>query len=842
MRGPLTAILLVLVACSSPETSRAAPLPVLVAPPPSADPGPDGLFKWLDGLGVPLTRDLASGRLVRSWGDDEPAFLLGDDDGVPRVLTSSLHVHWLSPPVDELRPDRFEAAPLADVVAETLADFDDGDSREQRWDRATRDAYGGLSTSGRLAVLAWTCSRRGVDAPIAALFARADEYRDADEPWPDAPTKPLAEVVREDVESALFADAYGAAWEGRPPTWERRRERLSQFLARFPDGARAAKARDGVAMLTRLIDERGRIPTVEDLAALSGDALVDALVLRLRLAAGGFGINGGPGSARGAPWGRPTTDADRLVALGDRAVPRLVAHLDDATWTDILYDAGRGTPEPAVHTVGGVVREVLQAITGKWFSNRAAGEAWLSDVGARGEAALLAEEVRTARYGIAEAAKRLVARDPALGLAALLDRVAAADREGVCEALGVLATIDAPAAETALRKAMAGDDLLVGLTAARGLRRRDVAAANGWLIEKWRPVTSMPGVVYPATEDTVNAVQAKHDAVRGIAADLGEHAGADGVAALVDGLAAKPVFPRMWAVTELVARTRDLLAPRGVGLSSAERAVQDALEDPAPLSTESAAAFPPVTGVCLRVRDVTAAALSKRFPSRFVFVGEAAESERDVRIVRMRNAFRALAAAPPLPEPPSPSALRAPAGVAAPLIAAIAAAKTREEVAVASSAIEAAGLGMLPWVRLAAASARPPHRTLDRLERRLACIVRDVVVADGAAADVVASLRACVGRPLDPTALAAAVTSLLARPDAAAIEVRLHRAGDDTGVVVDVRPASPPAAARYDLEGVSSQGGARDLAPGIANWRDEVAAFLDRSSKDRLASRARFYR
>jgi hypothetical protein len=307
----------------------------------------------------------------------------------------------------------------------------------------------------------------------------------------------------------------------------------------------------------------------------------------------------------------------------------------------------------------------------------------------------------------------------------------------------------------------------------------------------------------PAKTEVVDLSYAEQDAWAKLASLLvarGE------IEALAEGLAGLDPIARAYVVSAVVAGSAGLLD--GAAPDPAEGIVAEGLQDAAPHE-----GYRDVLGPCpdARIADLTAAGLARRFPSRFPFRGSAAREVRDARIVRMRNALRARAGEEPLPEPPLPSVEPVPDEKVASLLAAFDAPELDALVAAEESAA-AAGLGALPGLRRALGENRPPGATgaaLDRAVRRLASTVRRVHVRPGADERAIAALRAAAGAPLDPADLTSMLRALL---DAGvAVEILVHRPGDDTGASLVVAPGPEGGRYRMRISGVLSQGVARHL-------------------------------
>lgn len=450
-------------ACARPVAAPVRPPAPVVAQPTAQDEAL-ALFRLFDSLGLADTR----GRpYVRVWvaytldgaGRREEitrdGFLLAETE-------DTFTVQYLLAPVTHSRrissgPElRFERLDLAAALREWIVmlrakDFDHRIGFDLRRDL---HAYGRLIAF----VLAHAAWRNDLEAECEGLLAAAR----AAEHHRNAPT--FTANIRGDLAESLMWEAMLAAGDSglsRPAL----RERFAQVAARFPESEHAAKAAEIVAVLDRMIAEDAAFKP----GAPAGEAEIPALIHGLR-------------EVRGVQWSQPGAAsvlhgggaAWALVRLGRAAIPALIAILDDTRLTRTMSYHRDFHYSHHIERYGDAAREILYAITGRVFADRATAEAWWSVARSMSEADLLALGMRSPEFDAGEQAKRLLKLDRKRGLRELAAALTTASPRARRELIRVLADDDRPGSLAVLREALRTGPPDGREEAARGLADRGV--------------------------------------------------------------------------------------------------------------------------------------------------------------------------------------------------------------------------------------------------------------------------------------------------------------------------------------------------------------------------------
>lgn len=578
-------------------------------------------FEFPSTVGAPAVR-------VRYWGGEVLGFLLSEGPDGGRVLLTNLRevdgVEAGSESSDASSAT-YERVDLAEAVWAYLDDV--------RGDRSRQRDMFGLPARAQLVHLARICDRRGRGELVEPLLAEASSRRE----FLDRTHRrySLSERVWGDLERTLRLRAWVELDDS-----EERREAFARFARRFPESRYAAEAESFVRVLERMIAEESSIAPEEGLAELEGVALVDALVARLRYARGhGPSINGGPATLFAAEVGEPPNGADRLVALGDLALPALVAACDDDTLTWIAYP-GRADSDPTIRTVGDCAQEILARITGE--SRRphgpAAWKTWWARRHADREVAAAIDAILAGAPDSPEVARALeeTHAEDTVWAVELRVQESGEDSKDIEQRLPwieLYGAIDHPrVARFLAEQARARGRLAHRVAAALALERVDPAgglAAARRLAEH----LNEEGHTSPARGSLSRLVNAENDAARRLIEFLAERGAVDVLDAHY--LRQWPHLRAMMAFAAAGSGWRDLDRPPA---AATRHLLGTALGDAEPIVDPRQCAA--VAGVVdPRVCDAAAFALARRSPRRFLFDGAADERARDEQIRAMASAL-----------------------------------------------------------------------------------------------------------------------------------------------------------------------------------------------------------
>lgn len=667
----------------------------------------------------------------------------------------------------------------------------------------------------RIAVLARALAARGEDALARTMCDRAlhEETRPAmTEQYGDDDPRPRAsyESIQASIESesrVVLEERFGdprLSWEdllAAHEAWARAfspkslsaKEGSIPILRRMAEDARARKASPPKPLDRQTPPER-----------------LQTLIHDLQEVGGTFFDTWGFGGSQTDEKKGPQPANVQLEALGFDAVPALIEALDDVRFTRTLeyYETGHGQYRSSFHVlqVGEMAWMILDRVasgalkaanaggppTSGRPTRRRAAEEWFSTVKARGEKAILIEQIAKGTWESRAAADRLVKLDPEAAVKPLETGIlAGGERAGRANLVYVLASLKSPSAVGAMLRLL--DPL-------RGSEEATVVAASLWkngkregldaLIRWWKEAGS------PAADSSpfgFGGFGARHlvgalvgtgdpDAVRALAAGIGTRSTHDRVE-IVRAFAPRgkdgwrePHEMAMKAEAEPLIET--LLAER---LSDGDRA--EGLH----MGSEGIG-DEPVVG------EMAAWTLAERYPSRWKFDEKASEKDRATARVALANRWRAAHGQSSLEET-KPKIDPLPPEKAKPLVAAWLAAGDDEAAReVAEAAIVSAGLGALPAVQAArdALKADEPRRErLDAFVRRLACLTREIHWSQKGPKPneaLTAYVNAMKGQPMTGPWITGLWRQVAEdTPEGATgIDLTFYRPGDGTGGVLDL--------------------------------------------------------
>ena len=217
-----------------------------------------------------------------------------------------------------------------------------------------------------LFVLGWMCSRQGLDdlaeAAYRAAMARPRNGDDDARPFRDRLDRDLGEF-----------ELWNIILDFQPPRFTRAQllARLQALPGRYPHCDHLAKARSMTATLEQMVREDAEHKAVsdEELAKLPPAAQVTECMFRLRdLRAEQDGQPGGIQLFFGSKGVDSTVD--RLVALGDAAVPTLLAAQHDDRLTRSVGYGRDFFFSHSVMTIGEAVAQILEQTAGRSFGRR----------------------------------------------------------------------------------------------------------------------------------------------------------------------------------------------------------------------------------------------------------------------------------------------------------------------------------------------------------------------------------------------------------------------------------------------------------------------------------------
>lgn len=756
------------------------------------------------------------------------AFLISDDGKQVTLFLTDLHtvrapLQTAAPPKKELGRDpgvEYRKADLAAWVRQGL-DIISKEGPEIPWFNKS-DPFGAHRWSipnqaFRIAVLARALAARGEDALARTMCDRAlhEETRPAmTEQYGDDDPRPRASY--ESLQSSIESESRVVLEEkfGDPRlSWE-------ELLAAHEAWARAFSpksltAKEGFLPILRRMVEDARARKANPPKPFDRQTAAEqlqTLVHDLQEVGGGFFDTWGyRGRQEDGKQGPQPADV-RLESLGFDAVPALIEALDDVRFTRTLeyHETGHGQYRSgfSVLQVGELAWMILDQIasgaleaanaggppTSGRPTRRRAAEEWFSTVQARGEKALLIEQVAKGAGEARAAADRLVKVDAEAAVKPLETGILAhGERSGRASLVYVLAALRSPSAIAAMLRLL--DPL-------RGSRDGAVVASSLWqsgkregldaLIRWWKEAGS------PAAEgDSSPLAFAGLDAWHLVGTLVGT-GHPDAVRALAAGIEARPPHARVEIVRAFVPRPKGgWHEPYEVAMKADAEPLIEALLAERLSDGERAEGLnigskeigdEPVVG------EMAAWTLAERYPTRWTFDESASGKDRAIARLALANRWRAAHGQPPIEqtkpkiEPAAPEKTR-------PLVAAwLAAGDDDAARALAEAAIVSAGLGTLPAVQAArdALKADDPRREkLDAFVRRLACFTREIRWSQKGPKPneaLTAYVDAVKGQPMTGPWITGLWRQVAANtPEGATgIDLTFYRPGDDTGGVLDL--------------------------------------------------------
>ncbi len=840
---PLAAIGCLWTLLAGPARPSGADEPAPAAP--AAQPGltdaDRAFFAWWDAKGFP---DVAKLPFV-TLGEPEDggmggrhskeaetfpagAFLVHDDGKQVTLFLTDLHtvqapLRTALPPEKERGRDRgveYRKADLGAWVRQGL-DIVSKEGPEIPWfdksDPFKAHRWSIPNQAFRIAVLARALAARGENALARTMCDRAlheetrpamtEQYGD-DDPRPRASYESIQSSI-EDESRVVLQETFGdprLSWE--------------DLLAAHEAWARAFSpksltAKEGpIPILRRMVeDARARKASPpKPFDRQTAAEQLQTLVHDLQEVGGMFFDTWGYGGRQEDEKKGPKPANVQLEALGFDAVPALIEALDDVRFTRTLeyHETGHGQYRggSSVLQVGEMAWMILDQIasgalqaanaggppTSGRPTRRRAAEEWFSTVKARGEKAILIEQVAKGTWESRAAADRLVKIDAEAAVKPLEAGIlAGGERSGRANLVYVLASLERPSAIGALLRLLEplrGSD--EGTVVASSLWKHGKREGLDALIRWWKEVGA------PATGSDSSPFAFGGFGARHLVGALVGTGDPDAVRALAAGIGTRTTHDRVEIVRAFAPREKGgWREPHAMGMKADAEPLIEALLAERLSDGERAEGLhmgskgigeEPVVG------EMAAWTLAERYPARWTFDENASEKDRATARLALANRWRAAQGQPPLEQtrakidPVAPEKTK-------PLVAAWLAAEHDDAArALAEAGIVSAGLGALPAVqaaRDALAEGDPRRAKLDGFVRRLACLTREIRWSEKGPKPneaLIAYADTAKGQPMTGPWITGLWRQVaMSTPEGATgIDLTFHRPGDGTGGVLEL--------------------------------------------------------
>ncbi len=344
-------------------------------------------FAWFSSLGYPGVEGLSfvrcnvgSAASLNSRGEQELkiwwkyGWLLSEDEKRLKILTLALESEEHAKAGDD---GGFELQDFSTYVESELQNSDNAAGRRAVPNRAARNytKCDYLSSSSRLFILAWMCSRRGLDALAAKAYAAAVGLKPAEHGTDKSETKvdqPLRDQMERDL-GELEIWKILSDFANLKITRNELLARASVVPTRFPHCEYLELADRLTTILKRMTEEDDvhAALTEEEIARLPLEEQVKEWIFQLR------DENATPISRPGLvnffdeyyefTLG-PKSPAHHLAALGDAAVPALIATLGDERLTRSVQTGRSDMQMPSyLLSVGDVALATIEYIAARKF-------------------------------------------------------------------------------------------------------------------------------------------------------------------------------------------------------------------------------------------------------------------------------------------------------------------------------------------------------------------------------------------------------------------------------------------------------------------------------------------
>ena len=618
-------------------------------------------FKWFGGLGFPDVRGKTFVRYVWGWSSNggnaemqpmmSEGFLLDEAADKFRVRTLTFETREFSKVKRGTTEYRYEPADLRACAEAWLQPPDPHD-------HFSRHLHSGPVFAARteLFVLAWMCARQGLDDLAGRLYATAEKTEGLPGNLRDAPpdrTWPFRHKLERDL--GQFETWRAMLAFGDPHVT--RRELLATLNAlpkRYPHFDYLARVRDLAERLRPMIAEEKTHPrrTADEIAKMPPAKQAREWIFQLRDQNGRQ--MGQPGwvdifmTADGSP-------AHRLAALGEAAVPALIAALDDRRLTRSVGYRRDFFFSHEIVTVGAAAHTIIERIAGRRFSTgeRAEIEAWWHEHQTKGALGEMSAATARGADNSAQAGAKLLAEFPNdAGPALLAGGAAAQDAEVRSPMMRLIGKLQTPEALAfLLREVRVGTLLGPRAEAAYQLAKLGRPDAIAPLAAVWR-------------EPLLPYEPRRQQGVHKLLCVLALTDSPEGIAALAEGLRARTEKTRHTVIEALAPGKRHSMwfgdydvndKPAPVLSAPTQAAIEDLLAAQLEDTTGRAGLnhwhghqqidYP-------RLCDAAAEVLAARWKDRYEFDWEASFPIREKQRIACLNTWRKAHDLPPLPPPP----------------------------------------------------------------------------------------------------------------------------------------------------------------------------------------------
>jgi hypothetical protein len=363
---------------------------------------------------------------------------------------------------------------------------------------------------------------------------------------------------------------------------------------------------------------------------------------------------------------RVLTPVDRLVDLGQEAVPQLIAALDDRSFTRSL-DSRSMEGSGGDLRVGAIAQIILEHMSGRYFdagepdngklvkgTTREQAEAWWEEVQKKGEKQTLIDTVVSGGEWGSNAARRLVEKYPDAAIQAIEAGCNATPEDGVkCDYVDVASGLPGDLPVAFLKSKLTPDNgPYTQAAAAKALFARGKPDVVPAMIEEWRKF--QPSLAnYKPNANREDLTQVLYDKAGGLITFLAHSDSAAAIGALGDDLQKQPVEVR-FAIVEVFLFSKgnyggagpgvDVQAymanlPAGEAGAAIERLLVSELDD----SAKRVGLNGNIGDTSYkdpRVCDMAAFVLSERWPDKYHFHWVANAVECDAQIAQLRDRWR----------------------------------------------------------------------------------------------------------------------------------------------------------------------------------------------------------
>ncbi len=292
----------------------------------------------------------------------------------------------------------------------------------------------------RIFAFARACLQRGLNTEGNALMDIAANLPDPKTGEP--PTPSLREMLQREMGDGVWWETekmFGKPEVPRAEIWKA----YDDFTVHFPASGKAPEAEERISLLRQMAAEDAEHITVP-LNTMSPAAQAAEAIYQLR-------------NIRNVRWildphypsetpkqnGRDViTPINRLVELGDAAVPALIEALDDQRFTRSMVPSYNGTESPQVMRVSNVAQHILEFMSGRNFfarktdngklingTTRQQAEAWWAEKQGKGEEQVLVAQASAGGAGSEQAVRILNAKNPDATLGAIDAAIRATENE-----------------------------------------------------------------------------------------------------------------------------------------------------------------------------------------------------------------------------------------------------------------------------------------------------------------------------------------------------------------------------------------------------------------------------